>query len=142
VGDSMKGRIDHLRAFLPNHNDGKKTGSLRERDIFKTVEQVLSSQPGCTVESNVWLDGCFEADIVITRVSSDGTKSVFNIEVDGPSHLAPTSQRLGRRRDQHLQEVCGVRIARIPLWKSTGQWLQSREYEATVRYVLQRWQLL
>jgi hypothetical protein len=91
----------------------------------------------------VYLDGCFEADIVITRVSPDGSKSVFNIEVDGPSHSLPTKQRLSQRRDQHLQEACGVRIARIPLLKPTGEWLQrGGEYEAAVRRELQRWQLL
>jgi hypothetical protein len=137
----MKDRIDRLRASLPSTDD-KERGSQAERGIFKTVERVLSSQPGCKVESNVWLDGCFEADIVITRVSPDGSKSVFNIEVDGPSHSLPTSQRLGRRRDQHLLEACGVKIDRIPLLQSTGKWLQSEEYEAAVRLVLERLQLL
>jgi hypothetical protein len=84
-----------------------------------------------------------EADFVITRVSPDRSESVYNIEVDGPSHSLPTSQRLSRRRDQHLQEACGVRIARIPLLKSsTGEWLQEGEYEAAVREVLQGLQLL
>jgi hypothetical protein len=139
----MKIRIDRLRALLPNHADGKGgTGSRTERDIFKIVERVLSSQPGYTVESNVWLDGCFGADIVITRLSPDGSKSVFNIEVDGPIHSRPTSQRLDRRRDQHLQEACGVRIARIPLLQPTGQWLQSGEYEAAVQAVFEHWQLM
>jgi hypothetical protein len=108
----MKDRIDQLSAFLPTQADGKGGGGSRaEEEIFKTVERVLSSQPGYTVVSNVWLDGCFEADIVITRDLPDGNRSVFNIEVDGPSHLRPTSQRLDRRRDQHLQGAYGVRIA-------------------------------
>jgi hypothetical protein len=141
--DSMIGRIDRLRAVLPNQDDGKEgAGSHREKGIFETIERVLSSQPGYTVVSNVWLDGCFEADIVITRVLPDGSESVFNIEVDGPSHSRPTSQRLDRRRDQYLQEACGVRITRIPLVKPTGEWLQSGEYEAAVRKVLERLQLL
>jgi hypothetical protein len=140
--DSMKCHIARLRAFLPSQDDGKEEGSRSEMGIFKTVERVLSSQPGCTVESNVWLDGCFEADIVITRVSLDGSLSVFNIEVDGPSHSRPASQRLDQRRDQHLQEACGVLIARIPLLQPTGEWLQSGEYEAAVREVLEPLQLL
>ena len=125
-----------------------KTGSLAEREIRSIVERMLpsrnDSQPGggCTVESNVWLDGCFEADIVITRASPDGSKSVFNIEVDGPSHSLSTSQRLSQRRDQHLQEACGVRIARIPLLKPTGEYLQrGAEYEAAVREVREGLQL-
>ena len=138
----MKDRIDQLRASLPSNAVDKERGSRTERDIFKTVEQVLSSQPGCVVESNVWLDGCFEADIVITCVPPDGSQSVFNIEVDGPSHSQPTKLRLSRRRDQHLQEACGVKIARIPLLQTTGEWLQSGEYEAVVREVLERLQLL
>jgi hypothetical protein len=143
ASNSMKDRIDQLRALLPTQADGKGGGGSRaEKGIFKTVERVLLSQPGCTVESNLYLDGCFEADIVITRVSPDGSKSVYNIEVDGPSHSRPIRQRLHRRRDQHLQEACGVRIARIPLVKPTGKWLQGGEYEAAVREVLERLQLL
>jgi hypothetical protein len=142
AGDIMKDRIDQLRNSLPSKADDKEVGSQAERDIFKVVERVLSSQPGCVVESNVWLDGCFEADIVITWVPPDGSQSVFNIEVDGPSHSRPTSQRLSRRRDQHLQEACGVKIARIPLLQTTGKWLQRGEYEAVVREVLERLQLL
>jgi hypothetical protein len=142
VGDIMKDRIDQFRNSLPSKADDKEMGSRRERGIFKVVERVLSSQPGCVVESNVWLDGCFEADIVITCVSPDGSQSVFNIEVDGPSHSQPTKLRLSQRRDQHLQEACGVRIARIPLLQTTGEWLQSGEYEAVVREVLERLQLL
>jgi hypothetical protein len=87
ASDGMKDRIDQLRSFLPTETDGNEGGGSRtERGIFKTVERVLSGQPGCMVESNLYLDGCFEADIVITRVLPDGSKSVFNIEVDGPSH--------------------------------------------------------
>ena len=142
MGDSMKGRIDLLRACLPNQDGADEGGSRTEREICEIVERLLSSQLGCTVENNVWLDGCFEADIVITRVSPDGSESVFNIEFDGPSHLLPTSQRLSRLRDQHLQEACGVVIARIPLMMPTGERLQSGEYEVTVREVLQRLQLL
>jgi hypothetical protein len=138
----MKDRIDRLRAFLPSEADDKERGSHTEREIFKIVERVLSSQPSCKFKNNVWLDGCFEADIVITRVSPDGSQSVFNIEVDGPSHLRPTSQRLSQRRDQHLQESCGVKVFRIPLLQPTGEWLQSGEYEAAVREVLERLQLL
>jgi hypothetical protein len=151
-GDSMNmaDRIAKLRAWLPTAQDEAEYrdsfngggSSEREREFSGIVEQLLSSQPGYTVENNVWLDGCFEADIVITRVSPDGSKSVYNIEVDGPSHLRPTSQRLDQLRDHHLQEACGVRIARIPLLKPTGKWLQSGEYEAVAREVLQRWQLL
>jgi hypothetical protein len=140
VGDSMKGRIDRLRACLPTQHEADGRGSRTEREISEIVERLLSSQPGCTVENNVWLDGCFEADIVITRVEPDGSKSASNIEV--PSHLLPTKQRLSRLRDQHLLEAWGVRIVRIPLVKPTGVWLQSGEYEATVREVLQRLQLL
>jgi hypothetical protein len=143
ASDGMKDRIDQLRSFLPTETDGNEGGgSQRERGIFKTVERVLSGQPGCTVESNLYLDGCFEADIVITRISPDGSKSVYNIEVDGPSHSLPTKLRLSQRRDQHLQEACGVKIDRIQLLQSTGKWLQSGEYEAAVRVVLERLQLL
>ncbi len=124
VGKSMKGRIDLLRACLPNQDGADEGGSRTEREICEIVERLLSSQLSCTVENNVWLDGWFEADIVITRVTPDGSKSVINIEVDGPSHLLPTSQRLSRLRDQHLQEACGVVIARIPLLNPTGRWLQ------------------
>ena len=67
---------------------------------------------------------------------------MFNIEVDRPMHSLSSSQRLSRLRDQHLQEACGVRTARIPLLKPDGEWLQSAEYEAAVRAELQRWQLL
>jgi hypothetical protein len=67
---------------------------------------------------------------------------VFNIKLDGPSHSLPTSQRLSLRRDQHLQEACGVRIARIPLQKPTGECLLREDYEAAVRVVLQGLQLL
>jgi hypothetical protein len=150
-GDStdMSDRIAQLRAWLPTAQDeseyrvsSNSGGSRTEREIFMIAQRVLSNQPGCIVESNVWLDGCFEADIVITCVAPDGSMSVFNIEVDGPSHSQPTSQRLDQRRDQHLQEACGVRIARIPLLKPTGEWLRSGEYEAVAREVLQCWQLL
>ena len=126
---------------MPTQDEAKDRGSRAERDICGIVERLLltsqRSGGGCTVESNVWLDGCFEADIVITRVSPDGSKSVFNIEVDGPTHSLPTSQRLSRLRDRHLLEACGVRIARIQLQKPSGEWLQSGEYEAAVREVLE-----
>jgi hypothetical protein len=139
----MKSRIDLLRACLPNQDGADEGGSRTEREISEIVKQLLSSQPGCSVGNNVWLDGCFEADIVITRVTPDGSESVFNIEVDGPSHLLPTKQRLSRLRGQHLQEACGVVIARIPLVKLTGEWLLRAEgFEVAVREVLQRLQLL
>jgi hypothetical protein len=67
---------------------------------------------------------------------------VYNIEIDGPSHTLPSKQRLSRRRDQHLQEACGVQIARISLLKPTGEWLESGEYEAMVRGVLVGWGML
>ena len=143
VGDSMKGRIDQLRACLLTQHEGNEVGSRAEREISEIVKRLLSSQSGFTVENNVWLDGCFSADIVITRVAPDRSKSIFNIEVDGPSHLLPTKQRLSRLRDQHLQEACGVVIVRIPLLKPTGEWLVHAEgYEAAVQEVLQRLQLL
>ena len=106
-------------------------------EFFEVVERALSSQPGCTVERNVWLDGCFEADIVITL-----SESVFNLEVGGRSQSLPTKQRLSRLRDQHLREACGVRTARVPLQRPTGEWLRSAEVEAAVRAELRRWRLL
>ena len=147
--DSLKSRVDRLRACLPSLEEAKVRGSRAVREMCSIVERLLPSQNdsqpggGCTIESNVWLDGCFEADIVITRVTPDGSKSVFNIEVDGPSHSLPTSQRLCQRRDQYLQEACGVRVTRIPLIKPTGEYLKrGAEYEATVREVLEGLQLL
>jgi hypothetical protein len=146
AGESMKSRIDLLRASLPTQ-DGTDGGSRAEREFYKIVQRLLSSQiqpgGGFTVESNVWLDGCFEADIVITRVESDSSKSVvYNIEVDGPAHFQPTKQHLSRLRDQHLQEAFGMRIARISLLKPTGEWLDRNNYEKAVREVLQGLQLL
>ena len=143
----MKSRVDRLRACLSTQDEAKDRGSRAERDICGIVERLLltsqRSGGGCTVESNVWLDGCFEADIVITRVSPDGSKSVFNIEVDGPSHSLPTRQRLSQRRDQYLQEACSLRIARISLLKPSGEYLQrGEEYETAVREVLEGLQLL
>jgi hypothetical protein len=73
---------------------------------------------------------------------SKNKSGVFNIEIDGPSHSLPAKQRLSLHRDQHLQEACGVKIARISLLKPTGEWLQSEEYEEVAREVLQLWELL
>ena len=155
ASDSMQARVDRLRACLSTQDQAPVGGSgsgRTEREVFEVVERALSSQPGCTVERNVWLDGCFEADIVITlttlldgsesKSESRSERSVFNLEVDGPSHSLPTSQRLCRLRDQHLVEACGVRTARVPLQRPTGEWLRSAEVEAAVRAELHRWQLL
>jgi hypothetical protein len=154
VGDSMAGRVERLRACLPTpQEDGnintKERGSRAEREILRIVEQLIDESGGLesgvftVVESNVWLDGCFEADIVITRVSPDGSKSVFNIEVDGPFHLLPTNRRLSERRDKHLKEACGVEIVRISLLKANGiDYLSSEEYEGVVRDVLQNLRLV
>ena len=140
----MKSRIDRLRAYLPGQDQSPVGSSRKEKEIFSVAKRVLPSQPECTVENAIFLDGCFEADIVITCTLLDESKIVYNIEVDGPSHSKPTSQRMGRLlRDQHLFEECGVRTARITLHKPDGEWLQSAEYEAVVlRAELQRWQLL
>jgi hypothetical protein len=93
----------------------------------------------------VWLDGCFEADIVITITETDQNdeKTIYNIEIDGPSHSLPTSQLQCQRRDNHLSEECGVIIARIPLQNSNGEYKKKGdEFESAVREVLEHWELL
>jgi hypothetical protein len=144
--DNMKPRIDTLRACLPSKDDyepenpaiSSRTEAMSMSKIVARLLPGQSEKGGCTVETGVYLDGCFgPADIVITKVTPDGIDSVYNIEVDGPSHDSLlTAQRLSGRRDQHLQEACGVRIARIPLVKATGEGLQGPEYEGAVREVL------
>jgi hypothetical protein len=56
----------------------------------------------------------FEADIVIRWKDADSVKTVYNIEIDGPTHDFVRKQRFCSLRDSYMNSVHSVRIVRIP----------------------------
>mgnify|MGYP000562252001 CR=1 FL=1 len=113
------------------------------------IESVLASSRYSSlqyeVSCNEFLDGCFEANIVIrTRTGTGTCKSaqVYNIEIDDIFLNQPKRNRLCSYRDEYLQRVCGIKVARI---RSTGNMLQGDsdvEVEAELALVLSEMNIL
>ena len=98
--------------------EGRFASAIRE-ELEAYSSRTGSPMP--TMSTNEFLEGCFEADIVI-RLSSpeSGTGAaasprVINIEIDGPSHHFIQKMRLTKLRDAYLAQKCGVEVCRIPL---------------------------
>jgi hypothetical protein len=120
-------------------------GSKAEGRFYRCIASLLRSHhldDQYEVSCNEYLDSCFEADIVIRTVAGKSEPDlVCNIEIDGPSHLQPTTKRLCALRDAYLKKSCGVQIARIPLVERVGVGVESRgnsdgEIEAMARRAL------
>ena len=114
-------RVDSLPVCdSPDH---RPHGSATEKQFYEHVARILAAVPtgagekSYSLSSSEFLDGCFEADIVIACEEGDGSgeTKVFNIEIDGPSHRHPTKRRLCQRRDDYLREKLGVETVRIDI---------------------------
>lgn len=106
------------------------TNMLRKQHSFYENIQCLYPNGGYPytiyeLSHNEFLDGCFEADIVIRAVKKNANSNIsepspvpapaliYNIEVDEPKSLEK-KERLALR-DKYLINECGIQIARIEL---------------------------
>ena len=123
----LTGKVERLLEVARSRGydmSGAGHGSKKEGRFYRCIASLLRSHhldDQYEVSCNEYLDYCFEADIVIRTVAGKSEPGmVYNIEIDGPSHLKPTKKRLCALRDAYLKTSCGVQIARIPLVERRG----------------------
>jgi hypothetical protein len=123
-------QLDEVSSSSSSSSSSSRTskschGSTSEKIFFEIVGKMLTelgSQAGSktySLRSSEHLDGCFEADILISEIGmgsgEGGGGRGYNIEIDGPSHSHPVTRRLCTYRDMYLEEVLGVEIVRIDI---------------------------
>ena len=94
--------------------------SKSEAQYAAEIQAMLSGQKNIAVTTSEYLDGCFEADVLVCVTAADGPITTagkvrkINIEIDGPAHLHPSKRRF-YQSDKYLREHCGIEVHRIGL---------------------------
>ena len=144
-------RVDRLQRLVESRGgdeaEENATQSLTEERFYRCIQSVLTSSchhsPQYEVSHNEFLDSCFEADIIIRTVGGkDEPAVVYNIEIDGLSHLQPKTKLLCEYRDEYLKNACGIQIGRIPLGVRRLQGKSDVQIEAMARRALKALNIL
>ena len=111
--DLLRPRIDQLSALLPKPHERKIAQNIKQiidiRSVDKSRIEVLENTYYCG----------FSTDIILRMSDNNGQAyALHNIELDGMYHLRAKKRVWNKLRDCYLTERLGMKVFRVPIYKS------------------------